>query len=75
MLTFTHELTVKIKRSRKFSDLQVTALIRDNKGQRYWETSVGSRQTLLEPFVWLTSRITQPPTKSSSSTVLNSELH
>ncbi|XP_064599187.1 NF-kappa-B inhibitor-interacting Ras-like protein 1 [Liolophura sinensis] len=31
---------------------------------RLWEASVSNRQSLVEPFVWLTSRITQPPSKS-----------
>ncbi|XP_060081328.1 NF-kappa-B inhibitor-interacting Ras-like protein 1 [Ylistrum balloti] len=32
---------------------------------RLWEASVKSRQSLIEPFVWLTSRITQPQSKST----------
>jgi hypothetical protein len=27
---------------------------------RLWEANVPNRQSLVEPFVWLTSRITQP---------------
>jgi len=32
---------------------------------RLWEVSVVNRQSLIEPFVWLTSKMTQPPNKSS----------
>lgn len=32
---------------------------------RLWEVSVINRQSLIEPFVWLTSKMTQPPNKSS----------
>lgn len=32
---------------------------------KLWEVSVTNRQSLQEPFVWLTSRITQPPSKST----------
>jgi len=32
---------------------------------RLWEVSVANRQSLIEPFIWLTSRMTQPPNKSS----------
>ncbi|XP_045191550.1 NF-kappa-B inhibitor-interacting Ras-like protein 1 isoform X2 [Mercenaria mercenaria] len=31
---------------------------------RLWEANVPNRQSLVEPFVWLTSRITQPQSKS-----------
>ncbi|KAH3778549.1 NF-kappa-B inhibitor-interacting Ras-like protein 1 [Dreissena polymorpha] len=31
---------------------------------RLWEANVTNRQSLVEPFVWLTSRITQPPNKT-----------
>ena len=30
---------------------------------RLWEVSVVNRQSLMEPFVWLTSKMTQPPSK------------
>ena len=32
---------------------------------RLWEVSVVNRLSLIEPFVWLTSKMTQPPSKSS----------
>jgi len=32
---------------------------------RLWEVSVVNRQSLIEPFVWLTSKMTQPPNKSA----------
>lgn len=32
---------------------------------RLWEASVTNRQSLVEPFVWLTSRMTQPQSKST----------
>ncbi len=31
---------------------------------RLWEVSVANRQSLIEPFVWLTSKMTQPPSKA-----------
>jgi NF-kappa-B inhibitor-interacting Ras-like protein len=31
---------------------------------RLWEVSVSNRQSLLEPFVWITSKMTQPQAKS-----------
>ncbi|ESO83034.1 hypothetical protein LOTGIDRAFT_222960 [Lottia gigantea] len=46
---------------------------------RLWEVSVANRQSLVEPFIHLTSKITQPPSKSTflpgrkaKSTVVNS---
>jgi len=33
---------------------------------RLWEVSVSNRHSLMDPFVWLASKITQPPTKSFS---------
>ena len=32
---------------------------------RHWDVSVANRKTLVDPFVWLTSKITQPPSESS----------
>ena len=32
---------------------------------RLWEVSVANRLSLIEPFVWITSRMTQPPPKST----------
>ncbi|XP_046354455.1 NF-kappa-B inhibitor-interacting Ras-like protein 2 [Haliotis rufescens] len=32
---------------------------------RLWEVSVTNRQSLVEPFVWLASKITTPPSKST----------
>lgn len=32
---------------------------------RLWEANVTNRQSLVEPFVWLTSRMTQPQSKST----------
>ncbi|KAK6186160.1 hypothetical protein SNE40_008254 [Patella caerulea] len=32
---------------------------------RLWEVSVANRQSLVEPFIYLTSKITQPPSKST----------
>lgn len=49
---------------------------------RLWEADVKNRQSLVDPFVWLTSRITQPPSKSAflpgrkakgTSSVINTE--
>lgn len=32
---------------------------------RYWDASVTNRKSLVDPFVWLTSKITQPPSKTN----------
>lgn len=32
---------------------------------RYWDVSVTNRKSLVDPFVWLTSKITQPPSKTN----------
>ena len=32
---------------------------------RLWEVSVANRLSLIEPFVWITSKMTQPPPKST----------
>ena len=32
---------------------------------RHWDVSVTNRKSLVDPFVWLTSKITQPPSESS----------
>ena len=36
---------------------------------RLWEVSVVNRQSLIEPFVWLTSKMTQPPSKLFSKEI------
>ena len=35
---------------------------------RHWDVSVTNRKSLVDPFVWLTSKITQPPSESSCLT-------
>lgn len=32
---------------------------------RLWEVTVTNRKSLVDPFVWLTSKITQPPSKTN----------
>ncbi|KAL5021156.1 hypothetical protein ScPMuIL_000311 [Solemya velum] len=36
-----------------------------------WEVTVNSRQALVQPFVWLTSQITRPPSKTQVKTFLS----
>ena len=38
---------------------------------RLWEVSVSNRQSLLDPFVWLTSKMTQPQGTATASTADN----
>lgn len=32
---------------------------------RHWDVSVANRKSLVDPFVWITSKITQPPSKTN----------